>query len=220
MNIEERRRILEVLIFANDVPLTYSRAKNVLGDLSPEEFAADVDVLEEQFLQTGCSFGIARIAGGVQFRTDPDYAEWVKKLLTDRLRSRLSGPALETLAIVAYRQPITRGDVEQIRGVDCAGVLGTLMERSLVTVGGRAATPGRPLLYVTTQDFLRYFGLNELDDLPKIRELQGLVEADPHQVKMAFADHSNDQQNAAGEESSGENDSTEENLKEKVKSTE
>ncbi len=186
MNPEERRCILEALIFACDVPLTYSRTKSVIGEITPEEFASDVETLEEEYRKSGHAFGIIQVAGGVQFGTNPVYALWVRRLLKDRLRSRLSGPALETLAIVAYRQPIIRSDIEQIRGVDCGGVLGTLMERGLITVGGRATTPGRPLLYVTTPDFLRYFGLNEIEDLPKIRELQGLVEADPRQVKMAF----------------------------------
>ena len=186
MNPAERQRILEALIFASDVPLAYTRAKNVIGEISPEEFSADIDTLEENYREAGNAFGLIQVAGGVQLRTNPEYAEWVKRLLSDRLRSRLSRPALEALAIVAYRQPITRADIEHIRGVDCGGVLGTLMERGLVTVGGRAAAPGRPLLYVITPDFLRYFGLNEIEDLPKIRELQGLVEGDPNQVKMAF----------------------------------
>lgn len=192
MNPEERKRIIEALIFASDVPLTYTRLKNVIGDITPEEFAADIEALENGFREEKHAFGIIQVAGGVQMRTDPEYSEWIKRLLSDRLRSRLSRPALEALAIIAYRQPITRADIERIRGVDCGGVLGTLMERGLVTVGGRAATPGRPLLYTTTQDFLRYFGLNEIEDLPKIRELQGLVESDPKQVKMAFANQSSD----------------------------
>lgn len=186
MNPEERRRVIEALIFACDVPLTYSRAKSVIGEITPEEYAADVEILEGEYQERKHSFGIIRVAGGVQFGTNPEYALWVRRLLKERLRSRLSGPALESLAIIAYRQPITRADIEHIRGVDCGGVLATLMERGLISVGGRATTPGRPLLYITTQDFLRYFGLNEIEDLPKIRELQGLVEADPRQVKMAF----------------------------------
>ncbi|HEX7343442.1 MAG TPA: SMC-Scp complex subunit ScpB, partial [bacterium] len=126
------------------------------------------------------------VAGGVQLNSRSEYSPWIRRLLKDRLRTRLSRSSLETLAIVAYRQPIARAEIERIRGVDSEGVLGTLMERGLATVGGRATTVGRPLLYVTTQDFLRHFGLNSLDDLPKLRELQGLVEGDPQQVRMAF----------------------------------
>ena len=184
---EERQRIIEALLFACDVPLTYARAREIIGEISAEEFASDVEALDAFYRRNNRAFGIVRTAGGVQLCSNPEFAVWIRRLLKDRLRTRLSGPALEALAIIAYRQPITRSDIEHIRGVDCGGVLGTLMERGLITVSGRATTPGRPLLYVTTQDFLRYFGLNGIEDLPKIRELQGLVETDPRQVKMDFS---------------------------------
>ncbi len=187
---EERQKILEALLFASDVPITYRIVKEIIGEVSPEEFVSDVEALERFYQETQRAFGIVRTAGGVQLSSRPEYAHWIKRLLSDRLRSRLSRPALEALAIIAYRQPITRAEIERIRGVDCGAVLGTLMERGLVTVGGRATTPGRPLLYITTQDFLRYFGLNDIADLPKTRELQGLIEADPHQVKMFFQEES------------------------------
>ncbi|MBU0519574.1 SMC-Scp complex subunit ScpB [bacterium] len=183
---EERRRILEALIFASDVPFTYSRAREIMGDISAEEFVSDIDALELSYHETGRAVEFLRAAGGVQMATKPEFAVWVRRLLADRLENRLSRPALEALAIVAYRQPIIRSEIERVRGVDCGGVLGTLMERNLITVGGRATTPGRPLLYITTQDFLRYFGLNEIEDLPKTRELQGLMERDPQQVIMPF----------------------------------
>lgn len=183
---EERQRIIEALIFACDVPLTYNRVREIIGEITAEEFTADITALEKFYEETQRSFGIIRAAGGVQLGSKPEYAVWIKRLLSDRLRSRLTRPSLETLAIIAYRQPITRADIERIRGVDCGGVLGTLMERNLVTVGGRATTPGRPLLYTTTQDFLRYFGLNQIDDLPKTKELQGLIPTDPRQGRLAF----------------------------------
>jgi len=183
---EERRRILEALMFTTDVPLTYTRVRELIGEISPQEFQSDLETLGEFYRASGRAFGIIRAAGGVLLGTNPEFADWIKRLLKDRLQTRLSRPALETLAIIAYRQPIVRADIEHIRGVDSEGVLGTLMERNLVTVGGRATTPGRPLLYVTTQDFLRYFGLNELEDLPQMKELRGLVEGDPRQVNMAL----------------------------------
>ena len=191
---EERQRILEALIFASDVPLTYTRARDIIGQISPEEFASDIRALDDFYRENSRAFGIIRVAGGVQLGTRSEYANWLRQLLRDRLRSRLSRPALETLAIIAYRQPITRSEIEQVRGVDCEGVLSTLLERGLITIGGRATTPGRPLLYVSTQDFLRYFGLNEIEDLPKLKELQGLVEGDPRQVKMAFGNESADRE--------------------------
>lgn len=186
MTAHERQRIIEALMFATDVPLTYGRIKELVGEITPEEFARDLEDLERFYSENERAYSIHQVAGGVQLSTRPEFASWVRRLLKDRLRTRLSRSALETLAIIAYRQPIARAEIEHIRGVDCEGVLGTLMERGLITVGGRAATPGRPLQYVTTQDFLRYFGLNELDDLPKLKELQGLVEGDPNQVQMAF----------------------------------
>ncbi len=186
MTVRERRRIIEALLFAADVPLTYSRVKELIGEISMEEFAGDLEALDQFYREHDRSFYISRVAGGAQLSTRPEFATWIKRLLKERLQTRLSRSALETLAIIAYRQPIPRSEIERIRGVDSSGVLSTLMERALITVGGRATTPGRPLLYITTQDFLRYFGLNSLEDLPKIRELQGLVAEDPNQVKMDF----------------------------------
>jgi segregation and condensation protein B len=186
MNPQERQQILEALLFATDVPLTFGRIKELVGDITAEEFAQDIESLDRFYQEHGRAYGLHRVAGGVQLATRPEYTSWVRRLLKDRLRTRLSRSALETLAIIAYRQPIARAEIEHIRGVDCEGVLGTLMERGLTTVGGRATTPGRPLQYVTTQDFLRYFGLNELEDLPRLKELQGLIEGDPNQVQMAF----------------------------------
>jgi len=186
MTPKERRQIIEALLFASDVPLTFSRVKELIGEISIEEFSADLDALEQFYQQNQRAFGIARVAGGVQLSSHAEFSPWIRRFLRDRLRTRLSRSALETLAIIAYRQPLARSEIERIRGVDSEGVLGTLMERGLITIGGRATTVGRPLLYVTTQDFLRHFGLNSLDDLPKLRELQGLVEGDPQQVQMAF----------------------------------
>jgi segregation and condensation protein B len=186
MTASERQRVLEALLFATDVPLIFGRIKELMGDITAEEFTQDLEALDRFYQENNRAYTIHQVAGGVQLSTRPEFASWVRRLLKDRLRTRLSRSALESLAIVAYRQPISRSEIEHIRGVDCEGVLGTLMERGLITVGGRAATPGRPLQYVTTQDFLRYFGLNELEDLPKLKELQGLVEGDPNQVQMAF----------------------------------
>jgi segregation and condensation protein B len=188
MSPQERQLILEALLFATDVPLTFGRIKELVGDITADEFAQDLETLDQFYHANGRAYGLHRVAGGVQLATKPEFASWVRRLLKDRLKTRLSRSALETLAIIAYRQPIARAEMEHIRGVDCEGVLGTLMERGLTTVGGRATTPGRPLQYVTTQDFLRYFGLNELEDLPRLKELQGLIEGDPNQVQMAFGE--------------------------------
>ncbi|MFH1861229.1 MAG: SMC-Scp complex subunit ScpB, partial [bacterium] len=186
MTAEKRQQILEALMFATDVPLTFTRIKELIGDVTVEEFAADVEALERTYRETGRAFGIIRVSGGVQLGSKPEYAPWIRQLLRDRLSSRLSRAALEVLAIIAYRQPVQKPEIERIRGVDSGAVIGTLMERGLITIGGRATTPGRPLLYITTQDFLRYFGLNALDDLPKLSELRSLVETDSKQESIAF----------------------------------
>jgi segregation and condensation protein B len=194
---QERQRVIEALLFSSDVPLTFTRVKELIGEISVEDFAGDVEELERFYQGSERAFGIARVAGGVQLSSRPEYSPWIRRLMRDRLRTRLSRSALETLAIIAYRQPIARAEIERIRGVDSEGVLGTLMERSLVTIGGRATTVGRPLLYATTPDFLRHFGLNSLEDLPKLRELQGLVEGDPQQVQMAFDQAPSDAESTA-----------------------
>lgn len=172
------KELLEALIFAASEPLTVKQLKNILqeaehaGELSVE---AVIETLNEEYQQTSKPFRIIRIAGGYQFATMPEYAEWVGKLYKEQGRRKLSQSSLETLAIIAYRQPITRPDIEAIRGVDCDYVLGTLLEKKLVTISGRAPTPGRPLLYGTTDMFLKHFGLNDITDLPKPREIEELL---------------------------------------------
>ena len=172
------KELLEALIFAASEPLTVKQLKNILqeaehaGELSVE---AVIETLNEEYQQTSKPFRIMRIAGGYQFATVPEYAEWVGKLYKEQGKRKLSQSSLETLAIIAYRQPITRPDIEAIRGVDCDYVLGTLLEKKLVTINGRAPTPGRPLLYGTTDMFLKHFGLNDISDLPKPREIEELL---------------------------------------------
>ena len=172
------KELLEALIFAASEPLTVKQLKNILqeaehaGELSVE---ALIETLNEEYQQTSKPFRIMRIAGGYQFATVPEYAEWVGKLYKEQGKRKLSQSSLETLAIIAYRQPITRPDIEAIRGVDCDYVLGTLLEKKLVTINGRAPTPGRPLLYGTTDMFLKHFGLNDISDLPKPREIEELL---------------------------------------------
>ena len=120
-------------------------------------------------------FRIIEIAGGYQFATRPDVAAYVSRLYKDRSRRRLSGAALETLSIIAYKQPVSKSDIENIRGVNCDEVIKSLLEKNLITITGRAESVGRPLLYGTTQDFLRHFGLGSMRDLPKPREIEELL---------------------------------------------
>ncbi len=161
---------VEALLFAADTPLTMARLCELAGIEAPVAQMAIAD-LNRQYEETGRTFRIHKVALGYQLYTLPEFAETVKKLYRRQYVQRLSGPALEVLAIVAYRQPVTRPEIEQLRGVDCSGPLVTLLERRLITTAGRAHRPGSPFLYRTTREFLRYFGLESLDALPPLEEL-------------------------------------------------
>jgi segregation and condensation protein B len=179
-------QVIEALLFAAQKPLT---ARELVGaikgagaedELRPNEFAktteaqvaAALEQLKIEYGQQGRAFQLAEKAEGWQLVSDPAYAPWVRQLFPAVKPARLTPPSLETLAIVAYRQPITRADVEAVRGVAVDGVLQNLMERGLVKIAGRAEVPGRPLLYETTQFFLEHFGLRDLDELPNAEELR------------------------------------------------
>src|SRR5205823_12347019 len=136
------------------------------------EVAAAIEQLKVEYIQHEHGFQLVEKADGWQLASDPKYAQWVRGLFPAPKPARLSSPALETLAIIAYRQPITRADVEAVRGVTIDGVLQTLMERGLVKICGRAEIPGRPLPYETTELFLDHFGLRNLDELPNVEELR------------------------------------------------
>ena len=177
-------RVIEALLFSAQKPLSIreitTAIKSAEGDDLPNEFArvreaevaAATEQLRTEYVEQGRAFQLIEKAEGWQLATDPKYAPWVRQLFPAPKPARLSAPALETLAIIAYRQPITRADVEAVRGVNIDGVLQTLMERGLVKIAGRAEIPGRPLLYETTQFFLDHFGLRDLDELPNVEELR------------------------------------------------
>jgi segregation and condensation protein B len=149
----------------------------------PEDDAAAIEAeltrMSSVYQEQGAGFQLIETGGGFQLRTHPELHEYVTRFLVGRKRSRLSRAAMETLAIVAYRQPLTRGEMEQIRGVDCGQVLHTLLERSMVAIRGRSQALGRPLLYGTTEEFLHYFGIASLADLPTPDELESLIGNDP-----------------------------------------
>src|SRR4029077_1326579 len=150
---------------ASETPNEFARVKNT-------EVAAALEQLKVEYIQQSRAFQLVEKAEGWQLATDPGFAKWVRQLFPAPKPARLSAPALETLAIIAYRQAITRADVEAVRGVNIDGVLQTLMERGLVKIAGRSEIPGRPLLYETTQFFLDHFGLRNLDELPNVEELR------------------------------------------------
>ena len=177
-------RVVEALLFSAQKPLSIreltAAIKGAEDELSPNEFArvteaeiaAALEQLKIEYVQEQHAFEITEKADGWQLVTDPVFVRWVRQLFPTPKPARLTAPALETLAIIAYRQPITRADVEAVRGVNIDGVLQTLMERGLVKIAGRAEIPGRPLLYETTQLFLDHFGLRNLDELPNVEELR------------------------------------------------
>src|SRR5438874_5323306 len=180
-------KIIEALLFSAQKPLSVreimtairgaegrsaSETPNELARAKEAEVGAALEQLKVQYIQQNCAFQLVEKAEGWQLATDPAFAKWVRQLFPAPKPARLSAPALETLAIIAYRQPITRADVEAVRGVNIDGVLQTLMARGLVKIAGRAEIPGRPLLYATTQFFLDHFGLRNLDELPNVEELR------------------------------------------------
>jgi len=162
--------VIEALLFAADAPVKLDRLAE-LAQVSPETARAAIDGLNASYQETNRAFRIQRVAQGFQLYTMPMYAEFVRRLYQHQYTHRLSRAALEVLAIVAYKQPVTRPEVEQLRGVDCSGPIVTLLERRLIACYGRAARPGNPFLYRTTPEFLRYFGLAGLEDLPRMEEI-------------------------------------------------
>jgi segregation and condensation protein B len=170
------KRDLEALLFATDTPLSTTRLKQLLPGASGRDLREAVTALQEEYERGGHAFTIVEFGGGWQVATRPDYAPLVEKLYRGRSFARLSRPALEVLAVVAYRQPVSRLEIEDVRGVQSSGVLATLMERNLVTVVGRAETVGHPLLYGTTREFLNYLGLKGLNQLPQLASLEGVIE--------------------------------------------
>ena len=171
MEREETKKIIEALLFVSDKPISIDTLKDVLKDVESTDIRAIIEELNGEYANSGRSFAIKEIAGGFQMLTDPVYSRWISALYK-RPPDRLTGPSLETLAIIAYRQPITRSDIEAIRGVNVDGVLRTLEERGLIKSRGRVDGPGRPILYGTTSEFLQHFGLKSLEELPKLKEFQ------------------------------------------------
>ncbi len=169
MDRDQAKRIIEALLFVSDKPVSIDTLREVLKEVEPTDIRAITEELNGEYASSGRSFSIKEIAGGFQMLTDPVYSKWVAELYK-RPADKLRGPGLETLAIIAYKQPITRGEIEAIRGVNVDGVLRTLEERELIRTRGRLEALGRPILYGTTTEFLQYFGLKSLDELPKLKE--------------------------------------------------
>jgi segregation and condensation protein B len=174
--MQDIANIIESLLFVADEPLSVDRLKSILERVETKQIKSALQALCDRYDARGGGFTLCEVAGGWQLRSRPEYNEWIKRMLQPSPQ-RLSKPALETLAIVAYNQPIIRADIEHIRGVDCGGVLRQLMERKLVRVLGRKEIPGRPLIYATTKLFLELFGLKDLKDLPSPKEIEEMAAA-------------------------------------------
>ncbi len=177
MKKEDMDRTLQALLFTSDKPVPASVLAGVL-ESGAKEIQETVERVNAHLRDTGSPVMIKEIAGGYEFLTLPEFAPYIKKLYKNRYLTRLSRAALEVLAIIAYKQPITKQEVESIRGVNSDGVYHTLLERKLVRIAGRKEAPGRPLLYGTTKEFLQYLGINSMEDLPKIEEIKSILEKD------------------------------------------
>ncbi len=178
MDRVEQRRSAEALILASPEPVSAARLAELVPDCTPARGRELVEELNAEYREQGRAFAIVGVAGGYQIRTLPEFADLVQQLQPSR-PLRLSRAALETLAIVAYRQPVTRGEVEHVRGVDAGAVLKSLLERKLLRIAGHREVPGRPILYGTSRRFLEVFGLDSLDDLPSLRQVAELEGALP-----------------------------------------
>ncbi len=168
---EDLKQIIESLLFVAEAPLTVERFRQILAGTESGEIRDALKALHAEYQKRHSGFYLTEIAGGYQFRTRPEYNAYIRRMLKPNA-PRLSKAALETLAIIAYKQPVIRSDVEHIRGVDCGGVLRLLLERKLIRILGRKEIPGRPLVYATTKLFLEVFDLKDLKDLPTPKEIE------------------------------------------------
>jgi len=172
---KEIKKIVEALIFASDSPINENRIKNIITELDQAKIDNIVKELNTEYDQNEHAFKIVRLAGGFQFVTKAEYASYIKQYYKGKAKSKLSRAALEAIAIIAFKQPISRPEIDSIRGVNSDGVVKNLLERNLIYISGRSEHVGRALLYSTTPEFLQYFGVNDISDLPKPREIEELL---------------------------------------------
>lgn len=169
---EDYKRIVENLLFITDRPLSIAKLSQV-AQINNIQLTKDiVNSLAQEYVQTARAIQIIELGGGFQMSTKPEYGRWVRALFNEKTSDKLSSAALETLAIIAYKQPVTRAEIEAIRGVDAVGPLEKIMERGLVRIVGRKDAPGKPMVYGTTDEFLRLFGLNHISQLPELKSFE------------------------------------------------
>ena len=170
MEDKQKKSVIEAFLFLSGEPVTLSAIRDVI-DLPEPEIKMLMDELAIQYRERNGGLFIAEVANGYQMVTNPGYSEWVIKFRSTQLSSRLSMPALETLSIIAYKQPLIKAEIEDLRGVNSDSAIKTLIEKRLIKVIGRKEAPGRPFLYGTTKEFLQYFGLKDLTELPTLKDL-------------------------------------------------
>lgn len=174
MDDQQVKAAIEALLFVAGSPLSTERLKGIFEDVAKDRIEAQLQALKDEYAARGAGVMVTEVAGGWQVVTCPEHAAWIRKFKTVKVSARLSRPALETLAIIAYKQPITRAEIEAIRGVNVDGVMRNLMERRLVKIVGKKDVPGKPMLFGTSMEFLQYFGLKDLSSLPTLKEFQEL----------------------------------------------
>jgi segregation and condensation protein B len=184
--------ILEAILFVSGEPLSVDRMLGVIEGVARAELVSALQALQADYAAEGRGLQLVEVAGGFQITTRPDCAPWIKRLERTNEGAKLSRSAMETLALVAYKQPVVRAEIEQVRGVDSTGVLQTLLERRLIRIVGRKDAPGRPIMYGTTKQFLQTFGLKDLSDLPALRDIKELKEAAPFTLPNLDADASSE----------------------------
>lgn len=178
MDLQDAKPVIEALIFSAREPLPAKRIREILGEENIKEKAVEETVrsLNEEYERDNRGFRIFHLNGGFEFRTSPEYGRYIEELYNMKKTFRLSKSVLETLAIIAYNQPVTRVEIEMIRSVNVSYILNKLLELELIKVMGQKETPGRPLLYGTTGKFLEYFGMNSLEELPEISDVKKMIE--------------------------------------------
>ncbi|MBN1211664.1 MAG: SMC-Scp complex subunit ScpB [candidate division Zixibacteria bacterium] len=191
MDSDYIKSTVEALVLASPEPIPSRKITQVLEEATSAQVNRAVSELNEKYSEIGSSFRIRELAGGYQIYILPEYVGFVDELFTRRRKMRMTRAALETVAIIAYRQPVTKAEIEHIRGVASDGVIHNLMEKGMITIKGRANTVGRPLQYGTTNEFLKFFGLKSIDELPKMSEIEELISAgeDQNQTELNLKDH-------------------------------
>lgn len=178
IDARELKAILEAVLFVSPEPVPVARLMSILGTVSKAEVVQALDILAHDLDQDGRGIQLVQVAGGYRLVTKQEYGPWLKRMDKAKTAQKLSRSALESLAIIAYKQPLVRSEIEEIRGVETSGVLRTLCERKLVRIVGRKDVPGRPIMYGTTKFFLEHFGLQDLSQLPPLREFKELGESE------------------------------------------